>query len=123
MWSGKVESRPTPYSEQTGGGTFVFNDISYRQKLLNLGTFLPLNLIGRSQERLQVARALLAIQQRTQLRRVISIQVDGIYLQPCRRDLATIQRRFRTLKYADLHRIGRQLAKGFTRVRQEQCQS
>ena len=92
-----------------------------------MGTFLPLNLIGRSQERLQVARALLVIQQCTQLRRVISIQVDGIYLQPCRRDLATIQRRFRALKYADLHRIGKPLARRFAalgvQVRQEPCQS
>ena len=92
-------------------------------KLLNLGTFLPLNLIGRSQERLQVARALLVIQQCTQLRRVISIQVDGVYLQPCKRDLPTIQRRFRVLKYADLPKIGPPLAKRLTRVRQEPCQS
>ena len=123
MWNGEVESRPTPCSEQTDGGTFVLNDVTYRQKLLNLGTFLPLNLIGRSQERLQVARALIVTQQCTQLRRVINIQVDGIYLQPCKRDLPTVQRRFRALKYADLHRIGKPLAKGFTRLRQEPCQS
>ena len=31
MWIGKVESRPTPCSEQTDGGTFFFYDVSYRQ--------------------------------------------------------------------------------------------
>ena len=123
MWNGEVESRPTPCSEQTAGGTYIFNDVTYRQKLLNLGTFLPLNLIGRSQERLQVARALLVIRQCSELRRVLSIQVDGIYTQPCKRDLPKIQRSLRALKYCELPRIGRPLAKGFTRVRQEPCQS
>jgi len=51
-------------------------------KRFEIPTFLPLNLVGRSQERLQVARALLVIEQCTKLRRVLSLQVDGIYLQP-----------------------------------------
>ena len=72
LWNGEVSSRPTPFSEETATG-YVFNDTTWKQKVLSLGTFLPLNLIRRSQERLQVARALLVIQQCSQLRRVLSI--------------------------------------------------
>lgn len=49
--------------------------------------------------------------------------MDGIYLQPGKRELPKIQRRFRSLKYADLPKIGRPLAKGFSCVRQDTCTS
>jgi hypothetical protein len=85
-WNGEVSTKPAPHSETTATG-YVFHDISWKQKILSLATFLPLNLIGRSQERLQVARALRVIQQATCIQRVLSIQVDGIYLEPPKRDL------------------------------------
>jgi hypothetical protein len=52
-WSGEVSTKPTPNSETTATG-YVFHDISWKQKILSLASFLPLNLVGRSQERLQV---------------------------------------------------------------------
>ena len=55
-WSGEASTKPAPHSEQTATG-YVFHDISWKRKILSLGSFLALNLIGRSQERLQVARA------------------------------------------------------------------
>ena len=45
-WSGDISSKPTPFSERTETG-YVFQDITWRQEVKNLGTFLPLNLIGR----------------------------------------------------------------------------
>ena len=84
-WSGEVSTKPTPNSEMTATG-YIFHDISWKQKILNLGSFLSLNLIGRSQERLQVARGLLVIQRCTELKRVLNIQMDGIYLQPPKRE-------------------------------------
>ena len=92
-WSGEITTKPTPNSETTATG-YVFHDISWKQKILNLSTFLPLNLIGRSQERLQVARALLVIEQCSKLRRVLSIQVDGIYLQPPKTDFKKYRNNF-----------------------------
>ena len=89
-WNGEVSTKPTPHSEKTATG-YVFHDISWKQKILGLGSFLPLNLIGRSQERLQVARGLLVIQRCTQVRRILSIQVDGIYLQPPKREFKKLQ--------------------------------
>ena len=127
-WNGNVSSTPTPFSEQTPIG-YVFNDITWKQQVLSLGSFLPLNLIGRSQETLQVARALLVIEQCSQLRRVLSIQVDGIYLQCARCDMNKIQRRFRSLRYCDLHKINQPLLSQwrclsiYNRVRQEPCKS
>ena len=103
-WSGEVSTKPTPNSETTATG-YVFHDISWKQKILTLGTFLPLNLIGRSQERLQVARALCIVQSCTELKRVLSIQVDGIYIQPPQKQVKKLQRQFRSLRYYDLHKI------------------
>ena len=96
-WSGEISTKPTPHSETTATG-YVFHDISWKQKILSLASFLPINLIGRSQERLQVARGLLVMQRCTELKRVLSIQVDGIYLQPPKREFKKLQRQFRSLR-------------------------
>ncbi len=77
-WNGEITTKPTPYSDTTATG-YVFHNISWKQQILNLGSFSPLNLIGRSQERLQVARALRIVQTCTELRHVLSIQVDALY--------------------------------------------
>ena len=80
-WNGPIFSKPTPHSETTDTG-YVFHDISWKQRILSLGTFLPLNLIGRNQERLQVACILHAALLCCNPKSVISIQVDAVYLQP-----------------------------------------
>ena len=78
LWDGEVSSKPTPHTEMTQAG-YVFHDITYKQKVLNIGTLLPLNMIGRTQERLQVARILQALLI-TDPRRILSIQVDAVYV-------------------------------------------
>ena len=84
-WSGEVSTAPTPHSEKTATG-YVFHDIGWKQKILDLVSFLPLNLIGFSQERLQAARAPCVVQRCTELKRVLNLQVDEIYLQPPKRE-------------------------------------
>lgn len=122
-WSGEVSFKPTPNSETTATG-YVFHDISWKQKIISLGSFLTLNLVGRSQERLQVARGLLVIQvECTELKRVLSIQVDGLYLQPPKREFKKLQRNFRGLRYCDLHKISSPLVRSVTHVRQEPSRS
>ena len=79
-WTGEVSSKPTPHSEMTNVG-YVFHDITWKQKVRNLATFLPLNLIGRGPERLQVARLLQALLLTTDPKRILSIQVDAVYVQ------------------------------------------
>lgn len=95
----------------------------WKRKILNLGSFLPLNLIGRSQERLQVARALFVVQRCTQLRRVLSIQVDAIYVQPPKREFKRIQNDFKKLRYGGLHKITFPLIHSATNVKQEASRS
>ena len=102
-WSGLCTSRPTPFSETTETG-FVFNDITWKQQILNLGSFLPLNLIGRSQERLQVASALAILKRCTELRHVLSIQVDALYIQAPKRDFQKLEVTFKGLRYCHLHK-------------------
>ena len=103
-WDGLVTSKPAPHSEMTDTG-YVFHDISWKQRILSLGTFLPLNLIGRNQERLQVARILHATLLFCDPRNVISIQVDAVYLQPPAKEAKKLERKFKTLRYCDLNRV------------------
>ena len=79
-WTGEVSSKPTPHSEMTNVG-YVFHDITWKQKVKSLATCLPLNMIGRTQERLQVARLLQALLLTTDPKRILSIQVDAVYVQ------------------------------------------
>ena len=79
-WTGEVSSKPTPHSEMTNVG-YVFHDITWKQKVKSLATFLPLNMIGRTQERLQVARRLHALRLTRDPRRILRIQVDAVYVQ------------------------------------------
>ena len=60
--------------------------MKWKQDILSLGSFLCLNLIGRAQERLQVARAIKIVLVTTEVRRILSIQVDAIYIQPPKRE-------------------------------------
>ena len=92
-WDGEVLTKPTPCSEETETG-YVFQDVVWKQKVLGLGTFLPLNLIGRNQERLQVSHALAIVRRCTEMRHVLSIQVDGLYLQLPKRTFAGLKKEF-----------------------------
>lgn len=79
-WTGKVRSKPAPHSEMTVVG-YVLRGITWKQKVRTLATVLPLNLIGRTQERLQVARLLQALRLCTDPKLILSIQVDAVYVQ------------------------------------------
>ena len=116
IWSGEVSSKPTPHSEMTETG-FVFHDITWKQKVRNLSTFLPLNLIGRTQERLQVSRLLQALLLSTDPRRILSIQVDSVYVQVPKSEAEKIEHKFKNLKYCHLNEIASPIARSLTNVK------
>ncbi len=101
-WNGEVVSKPTPNSDTTAMG-IIFHDVCWKQKISNLCTFLPLNLIGRTQERLQVARILHATLLSCSPRNIISVQVDAVYVQPPAKEAKKLERKFKTLRYCDLN--------------------
>jgi hypothetical protein len=115
-WTGEVSTKPTPCSEMTDTG-YVFHDITWKQKVRNLATFLPLNLIGRIQERLQVARLLQALLLSTDPKRILSIQVDAVYVQVPAAEAKKIEQKFKTLKYCHLNEIASPLARSLTTVK------
>ena len=115
-WTGEVSSKPTPHSEMTNVG-YVFHDITWKQKVKSLATFLPLNMIGRTQERLQVARLLQALLLTTDPRRILSIQVDAVYVQVPKAEVKTIEQTFKNLKYCNLNEIASPLPRSLTTVK------
>ena len=94
IWTGEVSSKPTPHSEMTNVG-YVFHDITWKQKVKSLATFLPLNMIGRTPERLQVAILLQALLLNTDPRRILSIQVDAVYVQVPKAEVKKIEHTFK----------------------------
>ena len=115
-WNGEISSKPTPCSEMTDVG-YVFHDITWKQKVRNLGTFLPLNLIGRTQERLQVARLLQALLLNTDPKRILSIQVDAVYVQLPKSEAKKMEHKFKNLKYCDLNEIVSPLPRSLTNMK------
>ena len=115
-WTGEVSSKPTPHSEMTNVG-YVFHDITWKQTVNSLATFLPLNLIGRTQERLQVARLLQALLLTTDPRRILSIQVDAVYVQVPKAEVKQIEHTLNTFKYCDLSSIASPLPCSLTTVK------
>ena len=103
-WNAAISSKPAPHSKTTDTG-YVFHDISWKQRVLSLRTFLPLNLIGRNQERLQVVRILQAVLLTTDPKRTMSIQVGAVYVQFPIREAQKLERKFQTLKYSDLSNV------------------
>ena len=63
------------------------------------------------------------MQRCTELRRVLSIQVDGIYVRLPKREYQKLQRQFRSMRYCDLHTISSPLVRSVTHVRQEPSRS
>ena len=116
LWDGKISMKPTPGSSTTDTGNYVFHDISFQQKILTLGSLLPLNLIGRNQERLQVAR-ILRVMSSYDPRCIISIQVDAVYAQFPQRDAKKIEKKFKNFRYCELDGITSPLSKTWTNVK------
>ena len=66
----------------TPGGGGVFGDVLLRQRVLSLTSMAPVHRICLEQERLQVARALRALDAICQPQHVISVHADGVFVHP-----------------------------------------
>jgi len=111
---------PTPGSELMPNGGAIFHDTVFRQKVLDMSSYICLNLVGRAQERIQVARALHVVQHNidVSLRAVLSIQVDGICVRVPARDAKKLERRIKSIRYCDLHKLTSPLPRAVAKVRQ-----
>ena len=98
--TGEVSTTPTP-------GSNCFQDTTWRSKVRSHATFLPLNLIGRAQERLQVARAIAVMLKHLRPERLISIQVDGLCFIPPRNRTEACVKELEALRYDTIHKASR----------------
>ena len=80
----------------------VLYDVTYKQKLLSYATLLPLNLIGRAQERLQIGHALRLYRKYAQPESIIAIRVDAVYVQLPKRNKNKILKKFKSEKYENI---------------------
>jgi hypothetical protein len=85
-----------------------------------MSSYICLNLGGRAQEWIQVARALHVVQHNidVSLRAVLSIQVDGICVRVPARDAKKLERRIKSIRYCDLHKLTSPLPRAVAKVRQ-----
>ena len=81
----------------------VFHDFTWRQRVLGYATYLPLNLIGRSLERLAVARAIAVCMKYMRIDRVLSIQVDAICFQPPKKRARQVCEELQNITYDNVH--------------------
>ena len=84
-------------------GSTVFHDITYRQHVRGYATYLPLNLIARSLERLNVARAILIALKHMKPERLLTIQVDCLVFQPPRKVTRKVYEELHDMTYNKLH--------------------
>jgi len=87
---------------QTPGGEGVYQDITLETELLTFGSMRPIHQICLEAERLQMARAFYIINKLCEPERVLSILVDGIFLQPTAAQRKKLKKAFEELKYSDL---------------------
>ena len=86
QWSGEVSVK------KIAGSTL--KDYIFKQQIINLSSFLPLNLIGRAQERIQMAHAINLVLRDMSVHQILSIQVDALYISVPRGKLREIQKNF-----------------------------
>jgi len=84
-------------------GSKVFYDITWRQEVLSYASYLPLNLIGRALERLNIARAIMICLKYQRIERLIGIQVDCIVFQPPKSAWEQNVKELREMTYRNLH--------------------
>jgi hypothetical protein len=87
---------------QTPGGEGVYQDVTVSTELLTYGSMRPIHQLCLEAERLQMARALYIIHRLSEPERVISIHVDGVYLQPTITQRKKLKEVFANLTYSDL---------------------
>ena len=77
--------------------------MTFRQEVRSYATMLPLNLIGRSLERLQIARVIAICLKYMRIDRLLSIQVDCLVFQSPRKRARQVTEELQDLTYAKLH--------------------
>jgi hypothetical protein len=95
-FQGEIMKGPAP-------GSSSFHDITYRQTVRSMGSMLPLNLVGLSIERLNVARCIAICLKHMRPEKIISIQVDAVCFQPCRKRARMIVEELEQLTYNNVH--------------------
>jgi hypothetical protein len=101
----------------------VFHDFTWRQRVLGYATYLPLNLIGRSLERLAVARAIAVCMKYMRIDRLLSIQVDGLCFQPPRKRARQVVEELQSITYENVHLATRRPLQRFAGPLQDPIQS
>ena len=87
---------PTP-------GSIVFHDTPYRQAVRSYASYLPLNLIARSLERLNIARAIVICLKYMSPEMLLSIQVDALCFQSPRKVAHRVQEELEDMTYDKVH--------------------
>ena len=94
---GDMIDAPTP-------GSAIYHDITSRQEVKSHATLLPrLNLIGRSIERLQVARCAAVLLKSMRVERLLYIKVDCIVFQPPKKKARQICEELEALTHSNIH--------------------
>ena len=74
----------------------------FGQKIVNYASFLFLNLIGRAQEKIQMSHAINMLIRDGLVHRILSIQVDALYVAPPKGKLQEVQKTFSNVTYSTL---------------------
>jgi hypothetical protein len=88
-------------------GSTMYHDITTRREVKSHATLLPLNLIGRSIERLQVARIAAVLLKSLRIERLIYIKVDCIVFQPPKKRARQICEELEALTHSNIHEATR----------------
>jgi len=95
-FEGEITTSPCP-------GSSVFHDTTWRQEVRTMATLLPLSLVARSLERLNVARAIMITLKHMRVERLLSIQVDCLVFQSPRKVHRKVQEELAEMTYDRLH--------------------
>jgi hypothetical protein len=95
-FTGQVLTSPNP-------GSTVFHDTTFRQEVLSHGTFLCLNLIARSSERLNIAGCISICLKHMRMERILSIQVDAVCFRPPRKVYRAVIEELQDMTYNKIH--------------------
>ena len=95
-FTGEVSTAATP-------GSQTFQDITWKQEVRSQATLLPLSLIARSVERLNVARCVAVCLKWVRPERILSIQVDAVVVQPPRKRARQLWEELESIQYNTVH--------------------
>jgi len=104
-------------------GSTMYHDITTRREVKSHATLLPLNLIGRSIERLQVARLAAVLLKSLRIERLIYVKVDCIVFQPPKKKARQICEELEALTHSNIHEATRVPLQRFTGPLQDAIKS